>query len=301
MKPQDSSGAALASLTGVHKRYGETIALNGLDLEVLPGELLAVLGPNGAGKTTAIGLLLGLQMPTSGEARLFGRSPQDITARRGVGVMMQEVTLPDALQVRDLIGMTSAYYPNPLSQAETLALSGVEKLARRPYAKLSGGQKRQVQFALSICGRPRLLFLDEPTTGLDIQARETMWAALRGLVAGGSSIVLTTHYIEEAEALADRVVVMAKGRKVAEGSVDEIRAVVVRKRIDCVTAVDMATIEAWPEVAGAARDGRKTSITTLEAEAVIRRLLAADARLSDLEVRRSGLSEAFTELTQEAA
>lgn len=291
---------ALARLSGVHKRYGATLALAGLDLEVRPGELLSVLGPNGAGKTTAIALMLGLQRPDRGEVQLFGRSPHDLAARRGVGVMMQEVALPDALRVRELINMTCAYYPAPLTVAEAIQLAGVEKIADRPYAKLSGGQKRQAQFALSICGRPRLLFLDEPTTGLDVTARETMWATLRKLVAGGTAIVLTTHYIEEAQALADRVVVMAKGRQVAEGTVAEMRALVARKRIDCVTALDLAVIQAWPEVTLASREAGLVAITTAAAEAVVRRLLAADPGLSDLEVRRAGLSEAFAELTAEA-
>jgi ABC-2 type transport system ATP-binding protein len=302
MKPEgEIRSGALATLRGVEKRYGETRALNGLDLEVRAGELLALLGPNGAGKTTAIALMLGLQKADAGEALLFGRSPHDLTARRGVGVMMQEVALPDALKVRELIAMTSAYYPDPLTLAETIALAGIEKIAARPYAKLSGGQKRQAQFALAICGRPRLLFLDEPTTGLDVTARETMWAALRSIVAGGATIVLTTHYIEEAEALADRVVVMAKGRSIAEGAVEEMRAVVVRKRVGCTTSLDTAAIEAWPDVTGVVRDGRQVTITTTEAESLVRRLLAADADLTDLEVRRAGLSEAFAELTQEPA
>ena len=290
-KDVGEASEALARLTGVRKRYGGTVALDGLDLEVRPGELLAVLGPNGAGKTTAIALMLGLQVPDAGEVTLFGRSPHDLAARRNVGVMMQEVTLPDALTVRDLIGQTSAYYPAPLSVAET---------ASRPYVKLSGGQKRQAQFALAVCGRPRLLFLDEPTTGLDINARETMWACVRGLVAGGASVVLTTHYIEEAEALADRVVVMAKGREVAQGTVDEMRALVSRKRIDCATSLALAAVEGWPEVdvASLGQNG-VLSITTAEAEIVVRKLLAADPALKDLEVRRAGLSEAFAELTQE--
>ncbi|THD59545.1 ABC transporter ATP-binding protein [Phenylobacterium sp.] len=293
---------ALARLSGVKKRYGATVALDGLDLEVRPGELLAVLGPNGAGKTTAIALMLGLQVPDAGQVTLFGRSPHDLTARRNVGVMMQEVALPDALTVRDLIGQTSAYYPAPLTPAETIALAGVEKIARRPYAKLSGGQKRQAQFALAICGRPRLLFLDEPTTGLDINARETMWACVRNLVAAGTSVVLTTHYIEEAEALADRVVVMAKGREVAQGTVGEMRALVARKRIDCATSLSLAKALAWPEVSAASLSAAgQLSITTADAEAVVRRLLAADPELKDLEVRRAGLSEAFAELTQEPA
>ncbi len=292
----------LARLSSVVKRYGETVALNGFDLDVRPGELLSVLGPNGAGKSTAIALLLGLQRPDAGEAQLFGRSPHDLSARRGVGVMMQEVMLPDALRVRELIAMTQAYYPDPLTLADTIALAGVEKLADRPYIKLSGGQKRQAQFALSICGRPRLLFLDEPTTGLDVTARETMWATLRSLVAGGTAIVLTTHYIEEAQALADRVVVMSKGRQVAEGTVDEMRALVVRKRVECVTNLSASAIETWPDVASAVRDeALRVSITTTDAEAVVRRLLNEDPTLSDLEVRRAGLSEAFAELTQEPA
>jgi ABC-2 type transport system ATP-binding protein len=297
----EPAGGVLARLSGAKKRFGATVALDGLDLEVRAGELLSVLGPNGAGKTTAIGILLGLQVPDSGEAQLFGRSPHDLAARRGVGVMMQEVALPDALRVGDLIEQVRAYYPDPLSFDEAVALAGVEKLLKRPYIKLSGGQKRQAQFALAICGRPRLLFLDEPTTGLDVTARETMWATLKNLVKGGASIVLTTHYIEEAEALADRVVVMAKGRRIAEGTVSEIRALVVRKRIDCVTAAKVATIEGWPGVTGVTKDGGRLSITTTDAEGTVRRLLGADPRLSDLEVRRAGLSEAFAELTQEPA
>ncbi|HEX3700612.1 MAG TPA: ABC transporter ATP-binding protein [Phenylobacterium sp.] len=297
----DRTGEALASLRGVRKRYGTVTALDGLDLTVRAGELLALLGPNGAGKTTAIAILLGLQTADAGEAALFGRSPHDLAARRGVGVMMQEVALPDALRVRDLINQTRAYYPQPLSLDETVELAGVGKLLDRPYVKLSGGQKRQAQFALAVCGRPQLLFLDEPTTGLDVTARETMWRTVQRLVRTGVSIVLTTHYIEEAEALADRVVVVAKGRKIAEGTVSEIRSVVSRKRIGCATATELAVIEAWPEVSLATREGEHVTVATAEAEAVVRRLLAADPRLSDLEVRRAGLTEAFAELTQEPA
>jgi ABC-2 type transport system ATP-binding protein len=296
-----SQGAALARLAGVRKSYGATVALDGLNLEVRQGELLAVLGPNGAGKTTAIGLMLGLQTPDAGEVTLFGRSPHDLSARRGVGVMMQEVALPDALRVRDLINQARAYYPDPLSLAETVELAGVGKLVDRPYIKLSGGQKRQAQFALAVCGRPKLLFLDEPTTGLDVTAREIMWRTVQRLVGGGVSIVLTTHYIEEAEALAHRVVVMARGREIAQGTVKEIRSLVAKKRIACATVTELAVIEAWPEVAAAARDGEHLAITTADAEAVVRRLLAADPKLSDLEVRRAGLTEAFAELTQEPA
>jgi ABC-type multidrug transport system ATPase subunit len=174
-------------------------------------------------------------------------------------------------------------------------------LAARPYGKLSAGQKRQVQFAMAVCGRPKLLFLDEPSVGLDVRARETMWATLRQLVRHGSSIVLTTHYLEEAESLSNRVAVLSKGRLIASGTVNEIRALVVRKRITCSTVLSADQIAAWPDVESVTREQQRLQISTSNSEAVVRRLLAADANLQELEVRRAGLAEAFTELTQEAA
>jgi len=180
-----------------------------------------------------------------------------------------------------------------------LAITGTTPLKKRPYGKLSTGQKRQVQFALAVVGRPKLLFLDEPTVGLDIQSREMVWANLRRLVADGCSIVLTTHYLEEAEALADRVAVLAKGRLIASGTVSEMRALVVRKRITCRTTLASEQVAAWPDVQTVTRDQHGLHITASNTENVVRRLLAADDDLQDLEVQRAGLAEAFTELTQE--
>jgi ABC-type multidrug transport system ATPase subunit/peptidoglycan/LPS O-acetylase OafA/YrhL len=298
----DGSGEpVLAALSGVHKRYGRTIALAGLDLEVRRGELLAVLGPNGAGKSTAIALWLGLLEPDAGAAVLFGGSPLDVESRRRIGVMMQEVGLTPELRVRELIALTASYYPNPLTTAETLALTRTIAIADRPYAKLSGGQKRQVQFALAVCGRPALLFLDEPTVGLDVEAREAMWTALRGLIAERCSIVLTTHYLEEAEALADRVAVLAGGRLLASGSVDDVRSLVSRKQISCVTSLGVDQVASWPEVIGASHDAHRLQITVADGEAVLRRLLAADPTVRDVEIRRAGLAEAFVQITKEAA
>jgi ABC-2 type transport system ATP-binding protein len=210
----------LAELSGAKKKFGNIVALDGLDLQVRPGELFAVLGPNGAGKTTAISLLLGLQQPDSGTARLFGQSPLHVEARRQIGVMMQEVALAPELRVREQIDLVASYYPSPLTPAAAMEMTHTTALANRPYGKLSGGQKRQAQFAMAVCGRPKLLFLDEPTVGLDVQARELMWITLRKLVKSGASIVLTTHYLEEAEALADRVAVLGKGRMLASGTVN---------------------------------------------------------------------------------
>jgi ABC-2 type transport system ATP-binding protein len=290
-----------AELSGVKKRFQKTVALDGLDLQVRPGELFSVLGPNGAGKSTAISLLLGLLQPDAGTARLFGLSPSLVEPRRQVGVMMQEVTLAPELRVHEHIALVASYYPQPLSPIQAMELSNTTALAERPYGKLSAGQKRQVQFAMAICGRPKLLFLDEPSVGLDVRARETMWGALRQIVVGGASIVLTTHYLEEAESLSNRVAVLNKGRLIALGTVNEIRALVVRKHITCSTALAADQIASWPDVESVTRMQQRLQISTSNSEAVVRRLLAADSNLQELEVRRAGLAEAFTELTQEAA
>ena len=292
---------SLAELSGVSKRFGKIEALNHFELQVRPGELLAVLGPNGAGKSTAIALMLGLQQPDSGIVRLFGGSPINVANRRQIGVMMQDSGLAPELQVREHIDLVASYYPDPFFVEEALALTGTSPLANRRYGKLSGGQKRQVQFAMAIVGRPKLLFLDEPTVGLDIRSRELMWAALRELVHQGVSIVLTTHYLEEAEALSDRVVVLAKGRSIASGTVDEMRALVDRKRISCVSSVSADLISTWPGVQAVSRDRGRLQITATNADTIVKQLVFSDADFRELEVQRAGLAEAFTELTQEVA
>ncbi len=294
-------GIALASLRNARKDYGSQRALDGLDLELHRGELLALLGPNGAGKTTAIGLLLGLVAADSGEVGLFGLSPHLLAARRGIGVMLQSAGIPDTLQVGELLALTRSYYADPRSVADCVAMAGLDGLLARRYGKLSGGQQRRVQFALAICGRPRLLFLDEPTTGLDIEARQRLWEAIRELVAQGCGVLLTTHYLEEAEALADRVVVLNRGRVVAQGSVQEIRAHVSQRRIRCITSLAADTIAGWPLVRSASRNAARIEIVADGAEAVVLRLLAEDPGLQELEVQRAGLADAFIALTQEAA
>jgi len=288
----------LAELSDVSKRFGKLVALDGLNLEVRPAELLAVLGPNGAGKSTAISLMLGLRQADSGSVRLFGQPPQNIASRRQIGVMMQDVTLAPELRVREQIDLVASYYPDALTAEDAMRMTRTLPLARRPYGKLSNGQKRQVQFAMAVVGRPKLLFLDEPTVGLDLPSREMMWAMLRELIREGSSIVLTTHYLEEAEALADRVVVLAKGRTIAAGTVNELRSLVGRKRITCTTSLTAEVIAAWPEVQTVCRDRGRLHITASNADTVVKRLAIADGDFQDLEVHNAGLAEAFTELTQ---
>jgi ABC-2 type transport system ATP-binding protein len=291
------SHAPLASLKSVRKRFGKITALDGLDLAVNRGELLALLGPNGAGKSTAIAMLLGLQRPDEGSATLFGQDPQEVEARRRIGIMMQEVALSPVMRPREFLRQVTSYYPTPYDVTAVIKRLSLESVADRPFKDLSGGQKRQVQFGMAICGRPELLFLDEPSVGLDVNAREKLWQVLRDLVHEGCSIVLTTHYLEEAEALADRVAVVAHGRLVAGGTVDEIRAHVSRKSVLCKSTLEAEVIRAWPEVVQLTSESGRQQIVTHEAEAVLRRLLNADANVCDIEVRRAGLAEAFTELT----
>ena len=293
------SPPTLASLSGIHKRFGKLAALDGFDLTVRRGELLALLGPNGAGKSTAISILLGLQGFDQGEARLFGHAPQDIEGRRRIGVMMQEVMLPGVMRCRELLEQVAGYYPTPYDVDMIIKRLGLESIAGRRYEKLSGGQKRQLQFGLALVGRPELMFLDEPTVGMDVQAREALWRVIRELLHEGCSILLTTHYLEEAEALANRVAVMARGKLVTTGTVDEIRSHVSRKQVSFVSSLSADAMRQWPEVLSVAVERDRVLITTRAAEPLLQRLFREDPSLSDIEVRRAGLAEAFTELTTE--
>ncbi len=290
----------LAELQGATRRYGDVVAVDAVDLRIHRGEVLALLGANGAGKSTAIALMLGLVRADAGSARLFGMAPDALEARRRTGVMLQSCVVSDMLRVDELLDLTRSYYPAPRSVADCVALAGLDGLLRRRYAKLSGGQQRRVQFALAICGRPELLFLDEPTTGLDIEARQGVWRALRELVAGGTSVLLTTHYLEEAEALADRVVVLAGGRIAAAGPMEAMRARVSQRRIRCRSALDAEAVAGWPGVREATRNGAHLDIVADAAEPVLRRLLAADDAVADIDVRRAGLADAFLEITRAA-
>ena len=294
-------GGPVAALIGVSKRYAEVTALEGLDLTVRSGEAVAVLGPNGAGKSTAVGLWLGLVSADAGEVRLMGGSPDEVGRRLGVGVMLQDVALTPTLTAREHVVLASSGYRDPAPADEVIARSGIAAFADQRYGRLSGGQKRQVQFAVAICGRPRLLFLDEPTVGLDAQARATLWRTVRALVAEDCAVVLTTHYIEEAEALADRVAVLSGGRLVAEGTVAEMRALVARRRIRCASDLQIDQVRRWPGVVDVVREQRHLRLTASSAEEVVRRLLDADPGLSELEVERASLAEALSELTREAA
>ncbi len=293
-----SSRTVVAQLRQVSKTFGEVHALRNLDFSVRAGELLALLGPNGAGKTTAVKLFLGLMRPSTGTVNVFSGNPVDSEVRTRIGAMLQVAKVPETLKVREHIDLFSSYYPRPLPPTETLAIAGLQEIKDRPFGELSGGQKQRVLFALALCGDPDILFLDEPTVGLDVEARRLLWEQIRKLVERGKTILLTTHYLEEADALADRVAVINRGEIIAQGTPSEIKAKTCGRRIRCVSSLDIETLQTFPGVTEVKRDRDIYEIRVTEAEPVLRELLLRDAAVRDIEVVGAGLEEAFLALTQ---
>ncbi len=285
--------SAPAALIGVAKSFGERDALVDVSYETAQGEILAVLGPNGAGKTTSISLLLGLRRPDRGEALLFGDDPRAAQARLRVGATPQEMGFPSTLRVGELVELVRAHYPAPSHTDELLRTFGLEGLAGRQAGGLSGGEKRRLAVALAFAGAPDLVILDEPTTGLDPEGRGSVWATLRGFAARGGSALLTTHYLEEAEALADSIVVIDAGRVVARGSIEAIRSRAGGSRISFAA-------EPLPSglTATAVLNGRVVLETT-EPERLVRQLVHAGAALAGLEVTPLPLEDALRRLPGE--
>ena len=288
---------AIASLTNVTKRYGATIALDGLNLALRPGEVVALLGPNGAGKSTAVRLLLGLIAPTAGKARVFGGDPQNPASRLRVGAMLQVARIPETLRVREHIDLFRSYYPKPLSMAEVVRVAQLEGIEDKMFSKLSGGQKQRVLFGLAMCGDPDLVFLDEPTVGMDIESRRGLWQQIRTLANRGKTVLLTTHYLEEADALAHRIVVINKGKIVSEGTPAEIKSVSAGRKIRCRTRLTAEFLYTLPGVTNVERSGDDVVVMTPQAEEVVREMLLRDETLCNLEIASPALEDAFLALT----
>ena len=293
----------LLQATGLRRRYGNPHtgfeAVRGVDITVAPGELFALLGTNGAGKTSTMDLLQGVAAPTAGTVHIAGLDPY--THRRQLrphmGIVLQNAGFSGDLTVAETTHMWAGTMAAPRPVDEALELVDIRGRSTVAVQSLSGGERRRLDLALAIMGRPSILFLDEPTTGLDVASRREFWSEIRGFLGGKRTVVLTTHYLEEADALADRVVVIDRGRVVVEGTPAEIKRRAAGRRVRAVTSLDLARISSLPGVAQAQRIGAATSILTSEAESVVRQLLQLDEHLTDLEVTGAGLEEAFLALT----
>ena len=293
--PAPGGGIALSRLS---KSYGAVTAVRGIDLLIAPGETVALLGPNGAGKSTTIDMVLGLTRPDSGSISIFGMSPAEAVAAGVVGGMLQTGSLIPHLSVRELVTMLASLYPRALSVDEVLELTGAAGFAARPTNKLSGGQAQRGRFALALVSNADLLLLDEPTAALDVEGRREFWASMRAVAARGKTVVFATHYLEEADAFADRIVLIARGQIVADGPAPEIRARVGGRTIRAtLPGVALDELAALPGVTSADRHGDAVVLSCSDAEAALRGLLARFPLARDVEVRSAGLEEAFLALT----
>ncbi len=299
---------AVASLSNITKRFPNgVLALDNLSLTLHQGEVVALLGPNGAGKSTAVKLLMGLSSPTSGTASIFGADPRSHEARTRTGVMLQVGRAPETLRVREHIEMFRGYYLNPMPYADIIHAAGLEGIESRLFGELSGGQKQRALFALALAGDPDLIFLDEPTVGLDIKSRRGMWEQIESLAARGKTVLLTTHYLEEADSLASRIVVIDKGRTVCEGTPAEVKSLgsagpgAVKSRsvkiIRCATEIPAETLLNMPGVTSATIARGVATIRSNQAESTLRELLALDQSLHSIDVQSPDLEDAFLALT----
>ncbi len=277
---------------------GVVHAVRGIGMSAERGETVALLGPNGAGKSTSIDMLLGLTRPDRGTVSTLGRPPREAVEAGDVGVMLQIGELIRDVSVRELVTMISALYPEPLGVDETLDLVGIRDIEARRTQKLSGGQAQRVRFALALAADPELLVLDEPTVGMDVESRRRFWESMRAFAARGKTVIFATHYLDEADAYADRAVLMAAGRIVADGPTGEIRARVGRRTIRTTIGTDGGDgLAALPGVVDVDRRGEAAILTCTDSDAAIRALLAAYPHARDIEIVSAGLEEAFLELT----
>jgi ABC-2 type transport system ATP-binding protein len=284
---------------GVTRRFGDVLALDDVSLDVGPGELVGLLGPNGAGKSTLLSLLSGQRRPDTGTVRLLGGDPRDPASRLGLGVTPQETGLPATLRVGEVVDFVGGHFPDPVPTGELLEQFGLTEQVRKQTGALSGGQKRRLAVALALVGRPRVLLLDEPTTGLDVTARQTLWEAVRGYHAAGGTVLLTSHYLEEVQALAQRVVVIDRGVVRADDTLDAILRRVGLRRVALRATADLA---AWPGVVRAERlDDGTQELYTADADELVRSLVRDDVDFHDLRIRGASLEEAFEEMVTEAA
>jgi len=285
-------------LSRLSKSYGGVRAVRSVDLAIAPGETVALLGPNGAGKTTTIEMVLGLTRPDAGTVSLFGMPPSEAVAAGAVGGMLQTGALVEYLSVRELVTMVASVYPRPLPVEQAMRLAGVTEFAGRRTNKLSGGQTQRVRFAIALVANSDLLMLDEPTAAVDVEGRREFWASIRAVAAEGKTVIFATHYLEEADAYADRIVLMARGRIVADGPATEIKAKVSGRTIRAtIPDAGLAQLAALPGVTSAERHGEAAILTCAHSDLALRAMLGRYPEARDIEVVGAGIEEAFVALT----
>ncbi|MFF9027958.1 ABC transporter ATP-binding protein [Streptomyces iakyrus] len=291
--------ASVVAFDQVSKAYDAVRAVDGLTLALRPGETVALLGPNGAGKSTTLDLLLGLKRPDSGTVRLFGTSPRDAIVAGRVGAMLQSGGLMDEVTVAELVRLACDLHPKPYRPSEVLARAGVAQIADRKVDKLSGGQAQRVRFALATAGDSDLIVLDEPTTGMDVTTRQAFWATMREQADQGRTVLFATHYLEEADAVADRVLVLHRGRLLADGTAAEIKAKAGARRVsfDLADAIDEPALRALPFLTGIDISGRTVRIQSSDADATVHALYGLGVCPRNLEVTGLGLEQAFVAIT----
>lgn len=287
----------LAEFDHVTRRYGDVVAVDDISLTIDAGTLVGLLGPNGAGKTTLLSLLQGLRRPTAGTVTLFGGSPQDARRRTALGTTPQETALPETLRVGEVIDYVGGHFADRVPSGELAEEFGLAEMLRRQCGALSGGQKRRLAVALAFVGRPRLVLLDEPTTGLDVDARRTLWAAIRRQHEAGATVVITSHYLEEIEALAQRVIVVGEGRMLADDTVARVVARVGVGRVQ-LSSHEPERIEQLASVVRHERSDDREIFTVTDADEFVRELVGSGLAFHDLTVRGATLEEAFLALTE---
>jgi ABC-2 type transport system ATP-binding protein len=289
-------------LRGLEKTFsspaGAVRAVRGIDVEVHEGETVALLGPNGAGKSTTVDMLLGLQRPDAGTVAVFGGPPEQAVGAGRVGAMLQEGGVLRDLTVRELVAMMAALFPEPLDVDEALRLAQLSEITDRRSERLSGGERQRLRFAVALVSDPDLLVLDEPTVGMDVESRRAFWSTVRELSAHGKTFLFATHYLEEADAYADRVVLMAHGRVVADGPPTEIKAIVGSRTIRATLPdVPLEELERLTGVTHAERHGESVALACSDSDAALRELIVRHPEARDIEVRGAGLEDAFVQLT----
>ena len=298
ISPTVAAGHGGIVLAGLTKSFGSVRAVDGVDLSIAPGETVALLGPNGAGKSTTIDLMLGLNSPDAGSVQVFGRSPADAVQVGAIGAMLQTGELIRDLNVREVLAMMASLYPHPASVDAVLEVTGLRDIADRRTNKLSGGQTQRVRAAIALISDPDLLVLDEPTVAMDVEGRHVFWTFIRNIAAAGKTIVFATHYLEEADSYADRIVLMARGRIVADGPATEIKATVGLRTIRAtLPGVPIPSLSALDGVRSADRRGDAVVLHCSDSDAAIRALLAGYPAASDIDISGAGLEQAFLLLT----